>query len=85
MKKLIFAAIAILGFAFSSPAQEKAKTVKKTQTETKIVKKDGKVTKKTEEKVVLKKDGTPDKRYKTSKTTVLKKDGTPDKRYKENK
>ena len=31
----------------------------------------------------LKKDGTPDRRYKTNKK--LKKDGTPDKRYKENK
>lgn len=31
----------------------------------------------------LKKDGTPDKRYKENKK--LKKDGTPDKRYKENK
>ena len=32
---------------------------------------------------VLKKDGTPDKRYKASQK--LKKDGTPDMRYKENK
>lgn len=31
----------------------------------------------------LKKDGTPDKRYKQNKK--LKKDGTPDRRYKENK
>jgi len=31
----------------------------------------------------MKKDGTPDKRYKENKK--LKKDGTPDKRYKENK
>ena len=31
----------------------------------------------------LKKDGTPDRRYKANKK--LKKDGTPDKRYKENK
>ena len=35
----------------------------------------------------VKKDGTPDKRYKANKATpattvVLKKDGTPDKRYK---
>ena len=36
--------------------------------------------------VVLKKDGTPDKRYNNAATTVpLKKDGTPDKRYKGNK
>jgi hypothetical protein len=33
-------------------------------------------------KVVLKKDGTPDKRYKEAKEVVLKKDGTPDKRFK---
>ena len=33
--------------------------------------------------VKLKKDGTPDKRYKGAK--MLKKDGTPDKRYKANK
>ena len=33
--------------------------------------------------VKLKKDGTPDKRYKAAKTP--KKDGTPDKRYKANK
>jgi hypothetical protein len=31
----------------------------------------------------MKKDGTPDKRYKENKK--MKKDGTPDKRYKENK
>ncbi len=31
----------------------------------------------------VKKDGTPDKRFKANKK--LKKDGTPDKRYKENK
>lgn len=37
---------------------------------------------------VVKKDGTPDKRYKDAPTTAkspVKKDGTPDKRYKENK
>ena len=36
----------------------------------------------------LKKDGTPDKRFKENKTKPavhLKKDGTPDKRFKENK
>ncbi|MBZ5855540.1 hypothetical protein [Flavihumibacter profundi] len=37
--------------------------------------------------VVLKKDGTPDKRYKNSQEPAgpVKKDGTPDKRYKANK
>lgn len=35
---------------------------------------------------VLKKDGTPDKRYKQHQAAgPLKKDGTPDKRYKANK
>ena len=37
---------------------------------------------------VLKKDGTPDKRYKDARPVAkgpLKKDGTPDKRFKENK
>jgi hypothetical protein len=34
--------------------------------------------------VKMKKDGTPDKRYKDN-SKHLKKDGTPDKRYKENK
>ncbi|MFT3910478.1 MAG: hypothetical protein QM737_13720 [Ferruginibacter sp.] len=33
----------------------------------------------------LKKDGTPDKRFKAKKATPVKKDGTPDMRYKENK
>ena len=33
--------------------------------------------------VKMKKDGTPDKRYKSKQ--VLKKDGTPDKRFKANK
>ncbi|MEO7523706.1 MAG: hypothetical protein ABIT58_06400 [Ferruginibacter sp.] len=33
----------------------------------------------------LKKDGTPDRRYKTKKVVLVKKDGTPDMRYKENK
>lgn len=73
MKKLIFASIAIVGFAFASSAQQETK---KKVTITKEVKK-------TDTKVVLKKDGTPDKRYKENKTTkvILKKDGTPDKRY----
>ncbi|MEO8582650.1 MAG: hypothetical protein ABI415_02575 [Flavitalea sp.] len=36
--------------------------------------------------VVLKKDGTPDKRYKKSAAAgPMKKDGTPDKRFKANK
>ena len=74
MKKLIYALFAILGFAFTSSAfQDSKKKVVKTTKEVK----------KTDTKVVLKKDGTPDKRFKEVKkeNVVLKKDGTPDKRY----
>lgn len=46
-----------------------------------------KKTTKTETKIVLKKDGTPDKRYKQAQKPkpIMKKDGTLDKRYKANK
>jgi hypothetical protein len=94
MKKLIVCLIAVFGFIFTSHAQEVKKTVKTTKTVSKpapvkveqktatkkVTTTDQKKTTKTE--VVLKKDGTPDKRYKSSKT--LKKDGTPDMRYKSN-
>ncbi len=70
MKKLIFAIIAFLAFTLNGFSQEVKKTTK--------------VVKKTETKTVLKKDGTPDKRFtkKVETKVVLKKDGTPDKRYK---
>ena len=84
MKRLFLTAIAVLGFAFTSFAQDgTTKIVKKTESKTKVVRKDnGVVVKKTDTKVVLKKDGTPDRRYKKQTKVVLKKDGTPDKRYK---
>jgi hypothetical protein len=83
MRRIFLAVIAILGFTFTASAQEVKKTVKKAE---KTVEAGKKEIKTTTEKVVLKKDGTPDKRYKTvEKTVVLKKDGTPDKRYKEKK
>jgi hypothetical protein len=50
------------------------------QRKTQVKSTDGNAT--TQSKVVYKKDGTVDRRYKNSKT--LKKDGTPDKRYKVN-
>lgn len=81
MRKLFLTLIAILGFTITLSAQQvQRKTAKKTE-------KASKELKKTEAKVVLKKDGTPDKRYKknTISKVHLKKDGTPDKRYKENK
>lgn len=86
MRKLFLAVIALLGFAFTTQAQD-SKTVKKTETKTVAKQNDAKSVKKTETetKTVLKKDGTPDKRYKSSKKVVTKKDGTPDMRYKENK
>jgi uncharacterized protein with beta-barrel porin domain len=55
----------------------------KTMVQRKTQVKSGDGTANTQSKVVYKKDGTVDRRYKTSKT--LKNDGTPDKRYKVNK
>ena len=75
MKKL-FTLIAIGMIAIST-------TLVNAQTTTTIKEKT-----KTEKSVHLKKNGTPDKRFKENKTTTtvhLKKDGTPDMRYKENK
>ena len=72
MKNLFTILLLVFGLGLSTAQTEKpvkVTTVKKTTTVTKGVK--------------LKKDGTPDKRYKNAK--VLKKDGTPDMRYKENK
>jgi hypothetical protein len=125
MKKVLIAAIALLGLSASSFAQA-TPTKKVDATKTTVTKKETKKTEPvkavnpstakkatppvadiktvstkkttTETKtaaankanngaVVLKKDGTPDKRYSSSKTAAgpVKKDGTPDKRYKENK
>jgi hypothetical protein len=77
MRKLCYVLIAILGFAFSTQAQTGAKKPGKAKDEAT----------KGETKGPLKKDGTPDKRFKENKKpeVVLKKDGTPDKRYKPKK
>lgn len=95
MKKIILAALVLLlgtgiGFAQQAPAkttQDKAKHAKKEATAVKPK------SSTSEQHVAsaatstssthLKKDGTPDKRYKQNKH--LKKDGTPDKRFKSNK
>jgi hypothetical protein len=75
MKKigaLLIAMVLILTTTFAQAKQDAGKSTAETKTSS----------------VPLKKDGTPDKRYKKSKTEVtgpLKKDGTPDKRYKANK
>lgn len=73
MRKLMFALVALLGFTLSVHAQDKSKKAA--------------VKPATETKAPLKKDGTPDKRFKENKKPKgpLKKDGTPDKRFKENK
>lgn len=79
MKKIFSLVMAMLIMASVSFAQN-------TNTTTKTEKKT--TTQKTETSgPKLKKDGTPDKRYKENKEPVkhLKKDGTPDMRYKENK
>lgn len=88
MKKLILSLVFLLGFTMMTSAQQiTTKTVKKTETKTKVKAetKAAKTKTTTNSKVVLKKDGTPDKRYKKTITVVTKKDGTPDMRYKENK
>lgn len=83
MKKLSSLLLALMlmvsGVSFGQTAKPAGAKVVTTSKQTKEVKKE---TSKTTPGVTLKKDGTPDKRYKTNKK--LKKDGTPDKRYKEN-
>ncbi|MBC7937464.1 MAG: hypothetical protein H7Y86_19125 [Rhizobacter sp.] len=119
MKKLIIAAISLLGFSAASFAQTANTAKRATAAKMQVVKKpDTKVVamKKVTQPTVtaakptavtktvakpastatvaktsttpLKKDGTPDKRFKASKSVAsgpLKKDGTPDKRFKANK
>jgi hypothetical protein len=112
MKKLIIAAIALIGFNAASFAQaapatkaepSKMKVVKKatdSKQETKVVPITKTATapaaakpaaaKTTTAASPIKKDGTPDKRFKSNAATTpaagpVKKDGTPDKRYKANK
>lgn len=86
MKKLI---LLCMVFVFSNTfyAQTAAeKKAKETTAKAKEVKKKADAAKKEAQAAPkLKKDGTPDKRFKENeKATKLKKDGTPDKRYKDN-
>ena len=74
MKNILAAVIFLIGFTFSNAQQvppksksQKSLTVKKAPVNS---------------TAKLKKDGTPDKRYKANQK--LKKDGTPDKRFKSN-
>lgn len=97
MKKIILACIITLftgGALFAQqtqPAQEKGKTVKKEVAHAKMHttkaadhQKQAAESSATTTTAHLKKDGTPDKRYKQH-SQHLKKDGTADKRFKENK
>lgn len=101
MKKIIIAAFLMAGSfgIVNAQAKEKAKTtpsVTATTTKVKTTKTTPATTttdvQKSTVRPTLKKDGTPDKRFKenkvTTKTTTvgpLKKDGTADMRYKKNK
>ena len=91
MKKFAFI-MAVVFITVSSFGQTKTTTDKITQKQqvkteqTKLTDKTGK----TADTTKLKKDGTPDKRFKANKTEQkttgpLKKDGTADMRYKDNK
>ncbi|MDR6544468.1 hypothetical protein J2810_000508 [Chryseobacterium rhizosphaerae] len=92
MKKLFSAMSLILGLglataqqtapATSTTAHQTVKTVKATKPVEVKAAKPAEV-KPAQPAAKMKKDGTPDKRYKDNKH--LKKDGTPDKRYKVNK
>ena len=89
MKKLLAALTVVLGLGLAN-AQQVATRTTTTSPPTKVMKtkadkKNAKAVKQTSKNsaVKMKKDGTPDKRYKSKQ--VLKKDGTPDKRFKANK
>jgi len=77
----MLAVMALIGFGLSGTAQQAPKKDAKATKEAKAP------AKKEEAKVPLKKDGTPDKRFKENKEPKgpLKKDGTPDKRFNANK
>lgn len=91
MKKLLIAFAMLLGVSgfASAQAPAAAKATKPAATKSATAKPAEKAAVKpaatASNGVVLKKDGTPDKRYKNAPAGPLKKDGTPDKRYKANK
>lgn len=81
MKKFLTAMSIILGLGLANAQQAVPATktaVKQTTKTVKTVKPEA-----AKPAAKMKKDGTPDKRYKENQK--LKKDGTPDKRYKVNK
>ncbi|MCY0975857.1 hypothetical protein PGH12_13780 [Chryseobacterium wangxinyae] len=81
MKKFLTAMSIVLGLGFATAQQAvpaAKSTVRQTTKTVKAVKQEA-----AKPSVKMKKDGTPDKRFKENQK--LKKDGTPDKRYKVNK
>lgn len=80
MKNFLTIILVTLGLCFYT-GQQKQTTPKNTKAKTTVTTKTKTLSTSTTAK--LKKDGTPDRRYKQNKK--LKKDGTPDRRYKENK
>jgi hypothetical protein len=83
MKKLFLALVAALTLSATSFAQTPQTAPAQTPAASTTTKQPAAAT-----TTHLKKDGTPDKRYKenkTPKTGPTKKDGTPDKRFKSNK
>ncbi|MCT2563182.1 hypothetical protein [Chryseobacterium herbae] len=93
MKKLLTAMSLALGLGFATAQQtapattaaphHTTKTVKAPAAKTAQPAATAKPAQPAQPAAKMKKDGTPDKRYKENKN--LKKDGTPDKRYKANK
>ena len=82
MKNLVTLLLLVFSFSLGT-AQNKAPQNQGVKRETKKKHHSKQKSSTTYSSQKLKKDGTPDRRYKTNKK--LKKDGTPDKRYKENK
>jgi hypothetical protein len=90
MKKLLLSFVLVIGlwaasFGQTAPATATKKETKTTQPAAAASPATAKAT-----TAPIKKDGTPDMRYKANKESAApvthpKKDGTPDKRYKENK
>jgi len=85
MKKLLLSLLASVAICFCTEAQTSPANKAKASSEARPVKSTSAKTQSAtvnKQTVVLKKDGTPDKRYASSRK--LKKDGTPDKRFKSN-
>ena len=82
MKNLVTLLFLVFSFTLGT-AQSKASHSQRVKKETKKKHHSKQKNTYSHSSLKLKKDGTPDRRYKVNKK--LKKDGTPDKRYKENK